>query len=633
MKILPRNQEKRQQGFIMPTIIILMSIMAFVAYATLLQASNGLNLSYKQAYIQMARVASKAAVDYAQEQFDNSACGNYTGTSEQDLVSNNRYRLTFKSEVLSTSSDGFEKTIRGTGSVYLPRYSNTARYVFDIRSEIVRTYAVCKTPDNFAPLVWLDASDTATLKHINSGTNTVSVQTSFGNAADSTRDTLEERQDDGSQTTNSWQSSDLEMHRCDSAEFSSSICSSNTTRFLYTGIVFQNVNIPKNATIVSANILFNGGTPAGTSGPVTHRVYGIFKNSGNPHPNLFSQSGSNQLRTPLTTANLHTSAFSDVSTNNFPPGNTTSFDVTSVVQELINNTNWNAASNDGRMGFGIQYQSGNGSRRGLKNGITLNITYSAGNSVVQANNGESIGEWHDKSGHQYHAKAALGSPPTRVDNQINGKTVVRFSNGNLLSTIAPALTGKREMTVLAVMKPNFSTSGSDGRVVSGMTSSGSNDTTAGNSIIPLLRYGGNSGFSNLYSGSNSAYRTDYSCGSSCNNLPYLFASAFTIDTATNKITSILKGNGTQVATKTGINPSGSPYTFGLDQLYFGGRRNGAMPGSGADYFNGDYAELIVYDTALTCRQIESLEDYLRSKWSLSANQYTDSCPADQIPTL
>ncbi len=623
---------KRQQGFIMPTVILLMSIMAFVAYAALLQASNGLNLSYKQAYIQMARIASKSAIDYAQEQFDNSACGNYTGTAEQDLVSNSRYRLTFKSEVVSTSADGFEKTIKGTGSVYLPRYSNTARYVFDIRSEIVRTYAVCKTPDNFAPLVWLDASDTTTLKHTGTSTTTVSVQTNFGNVADATRDTLEERADDGSQTTSSWQSNDLEMHRCDSAEFSSSICSSNTTRFLNTGLIFQNVNIPKNATIVSANILFNGGTPSGTSGPVTHRVYGIYKNSGNPHPNLFSQNSANQLRTPLTTANLHTTAYSDVSTNNFPPGNTTSFDVKAVVQEIINNTNWNAASNGGRMGLGIQYQSGNGSRRGLKDGVTLNITY-ATSSVAQANNGDSIGEWLDKSGHQFHAKAALGNAPTRVDNQINNKTIVRFNNGNLLSTIAPALTGKREMTVLAVIKPNFSTSSSDGRIISGMTSSGTNDTTAGSSIVPLLRYASNTGFSSLYSGNNSAYRTDYSCGSTCNNLPYLFTSAFTIDTATNKINSVLKGNGAQVATKSGINPSGSPYTFSIDQLYFGGRRNGAMPGTGVDYLNGDYAELIVYDSALTCRQIESLEDYLRDKWALSASQYSDSCPADQVPTL
>ncbi len=628
-----KRQKPSQDGFIMPTIIILMVVMSTVAYAALLQTNNGLNLSFKQAYIQMSRIASKSAIDFAQEQFDNSACGNYTGTPEQDLVSNNKYRLTFKAEVVSTSADGLEKTIKGTGSVYLPKQSNTARYVFDIKSEIVRTYALCKTPDNYAPLVWLDSSDTNTLKNVTTGTTNVSAQTSFGNAADTSRDTIEERVDNGAQTTNSWQSSDLEMHRCDSAEFSSTICNSNSTRFLYTGMVFQNINIPKNATITSATILFTGGTPSGTSGSVTHRVYGIYKNASNPHPDMFAQNGSNQVRTPITTSNQHTAAYRDISTNNFPPGNTTSFDVTTVAQEIINNANWNPASNGGRIGFGIYRVSGNGSRRALKNGITLNITYTTSSTVNQANNGETVNEWHDKSGHQYHAKSTHGSAPVRVDGQINGKPIVRFNNGNMLSTISPTLSGKREMTVLAAIKPNFGSSASDGRIVSGTTSSITNDTTSGSSIIPLLRYGGNTGFSSLYSGSSSTYRTDFSCGSTCNNSPYIFGSHFAINPSNYLIDSALKGNGSPVANKNSLNPGGSPYTYSIDQLYYGGRRSGAMPGSGADYFNGDYAEIIVYDYALTCRQVEAIEDYLRDKWAVSATPYASSCPVDPIPTL
>ena len=97
--------QKSQSGFILPTIIVLTLVMSFVAYAALLQANNNLNLAYKQAYIQMARVASKAAIDYAQEQFDSSTCGEYEGTAEQDLVSNDRYRVTFKADVLETSKD------------------------------------------------------------------------------------------------------------------------------------------------------------------------------------------------------------------------------------------------------------------------------------------------------------------------------------------------------------------------------------------------------------------------------------------------------------------------------------------------------------------------------------------------
>lgn len=631
MRLKPlKNSDK---GFILPTIIGLMVIMTFVAYAALMQANNSLNLAYKQAYIQMARVASKAAVDYSKEQFDQSTCGNYSGTTEQDLVTNNRYRVTFKAEVLSTSADGYEKTIKGTGSVYLPKASATAKYVFDIRSEIVRTYAVCKTPDNFGPTVWLDASDLNTLKTTSVSTTTVTSPTTFGNSGDTTRDSVEERADTGGQTVNSWQSNDLEMHFCDTTEFTSSVCNNSAQRKLNIGLVFRNVNVPKNATITSASIQMVGGTPSGTSGSVTHRAYGIYNTSGDPHLPLFSSTGSNQVSTRLSTANLHTTAFSDLTTNNFPPGNTQTFDVTSIAQEMINNTNWNPSN--GNMGFVIKYQSGNGNatRRATKNGLQLSINYTVG-SVAPATNNGTVTQWQDKSGNGNHALLAYGNSPTRIDNQINGKTIVRFNNGTLLSNLTTALTNKREMTVLAVVKSNFTTSGTDGRFISGMNTSANNDTSGNTAIVPLLRYSTGNGFSSMYSGSSASNRTDYSCGGTCAGNPYIYATAFTISPTTpSDITADLRGNGVNVAQKTGINP-GSNYSYTINQLYFGGRRNGSSSGgAGADYLNGDYAEIVVYDKALECQQIEALEEYLRSKWNISASAYTSTCPDSPIPTL
>lgn len=627
------DKSESQKGFILPTIIGLMTIMTIVTYAALLQANNALNLAYKQAYIQMARVASKAAVDFAKEQFDQTTCGNYTGTAEQDLVTNDRYRITFKAEVLNTSADGYEKTIKGTGSVYLPKLSNTAKYVFDIRSEIVRTYAVCKTPDNFGPTVWLDASDTSTLLTTSTSTTTFTGATTFGSSGSATRDSVEERADDGTQTANSWQSNDLEMHNCDSTEFSSTVCNSSSTRTLLEGLDFQNVNVPKNATISSASIQMVGGTPAGTSGNMTHRIYGIYNTSSDPHLPLFTSSGSNQVRTRLNTANLHTTAYTDVSENNFPPGNTVTYDVTSVVQEMVNNANWNPSN--GKMGFGIQRQSANSSasRRASKDGLQLVVNYTTNSIGPTANNGP-VKQWNDKSGNGNHAQFVYGNTPTRVDNQINNKTIVRFNNGALLSTLTSALNSKREMTVFLVAKSNFSTSGTDGRFVTGMNTSATNDTPGNTGIIPLFRNGTASGFSSQYSGSNVNYRTNYTCSSTCANTAYQFASIFTIDgTNTANITANLKGNGAPVAQKTGINP-GSNYSYSINQFYYGGRRNGSVAGgAGADYMNGDYAEIIIYDKALECQQIEAIEEYLRSKWAVTGSAYTSTCPAPNVPVL
>jgi len=44
----------------------------------------------------------------------------------------------------------------------------------------------------------------------------------------------------------------------------------------------------------------------------------------------------------------------------------------------------------------------------------------------------SLFEWDDLSGNGNNAKSIFGNAPTRQDNQINGKTVLRFNNGALV---------------------------------------------------------------------------------------------------------------------------------------------------------------------------------------------------------
>lgn len=654
-RFFARQNLQAENGFAMPTVILLTVVMSLVAFATLVQANNALNLSYKQAYIQMSRIASKAAIDYAQEQFDNSTgtlvngvCTTpppYSGTSEQDLVVNDRYRLTFKAEVLETSSDGLQKTIKGTGSIYLPKASETARYVFDIRSEIVSTYAACKTPDNFGPTVWLDASDTTTLKKTTAPSTTATSTAGLG-ILDLIfpNDTVEERVTDGSQGALSWLSNDIEMHTCDTLEFVLGCTGSMANRDLYNGIVFQNISVPKNATIVSATLSLRGAVPSGSGSSITQRIYGLYNTTTNPHLSLFDPFGSNQVRNRITNASLRTAAYKDQTVNNFPPGNSVNYDVTNIVQEMVNNTNW--SSSTGRLGLGIQRIAGSGSKKtckgnpgsscsptGSNNGPQLVVTYGTGTSVLQANNGEGIDEWQDKSGNANHARFTYGNKPVRTDNQINSKAVVRFNNGALLSSLTTALSAKREMTVFAVMKTNYGTSSSDGRAISGMTNTTSSDTAGTTTIIPLLRNGSASGFSSIYANNVAANRTDYNCTTSCASLPYIYASVFRSED-NDDTTAQLKGEGALRTEKTGITPSGTPpYTYGINQIYFGGRRNGTSPGTGADYLNGDYAELIVYDKALTCQQVESIEQYLRSKWNTSATAFTSSCAVDTIPTL
>ncbi len=619
---------KKQQGFIMPTVIFMIVIMSLVAFAALVQANNVLNLSYKQAYIQMVRVSAKSGVDYAQEQFN--ANNNYSGTAETTILNNGRYRVTFKVDVLSTSSDGLEKSLKSTGNLYIPEISTTAKYVFDVRAEIVRTYAISKQPSDFANLLlWLDSSKSSSLIKNTASTTSLSPTptTSFGSASNSTRDTMEELATDGSQSTNSWQSTDLETSYCDSSEFSSSICSSGSTRRQYVGMIFQNLAIPKNATIVSATLGMTGASPAGTSGSVTHRYWGFYRTTTNPSPTLFTSGASSQLRTKYNTSGLRTSASVDDTSSSFPPGNTRSIDVTSIAQEIVNNANWTSGSN---MGLTAEYVSGSGVRKPLKNGMTLNITYST-SGTAQANNGDSVAKWTDARNNGIEALSTHGNVPTKVDNQINSLPIVRFNNGNMLSTLTSAVTSN-EFTVIGVLKPNFSTSSTNGRVVSGMNSGQTTDSTTAYAIQALRRNGTSSGFANQYD-TTSSHGTSFTCAGAfiCANTPVVISANFNKQ-SNNSVTATVRENGTDQATAN-FTVSPTSYTFNIDQLWIGGRRNGSGAGSGQDWLNGDYAEIAVYNTQLTCQQIFAIEEYLRAKWAIAASPWSNTCPADNVPVL
>ena len=646
MNLFRRRLRDAQSGFALPTVIILTLVLSLVAYAVLVQANNNLTITYKQTYIQIARTASKAAIEYAQEQFDSSTCGTYDGTPEQELISTDRYRVTMKADVVETSADGYEKVVEGTGSVYLPKTSETAKYVFDIKSEVVRTYALCKSPDNFGPLIWLDASDTETLKKTTTSTTTTSSQTG-GYILDlfNPNDSVEEKVGDGTQGLFSWLSNDIEMHTCDVAEFTIFACNGpRSNRDLYNGLVFEDINIPQGSVITSATLQFRGATPSGSGGSMTSRVYGLYETTTNPHLELFTPFATNQVKSRIENSSLRTTSYDEHTSNNFPPGNVVNFDVASVMQEIVNNPNWDPTNNNGRLGFGLERVAGNGERRTCKGnaglgfcanrGPELTVTYAASSAVSQAENTEGVNEWQDKSGNGNHARSTYGNLPTRQDNQINGNTVVRFNNGVMLSALTEALQNEREFTVLAVLKPDFAASTSEGRVITVMSSDESGDTISTKSLLPLMRNVSNSGFSSIYAGTSTSTETDFDCGVVCNNLPYVVSSVFRIESDT-AITAQIKGNGQPGSETTGISPSSAspPYTFSADQVYVGGHRTGSMPGNGAKYFNGDYAEIAVYDKALTCREIEALEEYFRDKWNLYASPAETTCPANEIPTL
>ena len=52
----------------------------------------------------------------------------------------------------------------------------------------------------------------------------------------------------------------------------------------------------------------------------------------------------------------------------------------------------------------------------------------------------------------------------------------------------------------------------------------------------------------------------------------------------------------------------------IDQIYIGGRRSTA---AGANYADMDVAEIIVYDRAFSCFEMQGIENYLEAKYNIS----------------
>lgn len=611
------------QGFAMPVIILLLSLMAITAYSVLSIAGTSIDQSFSNGYKATTDSAAKAGVNYAKIQFNDSYCDSYSGTEETNLVNNDNYRLSFKVEVLGANADGLSKTIKSTGYLYLPANASRPK-ITKTETRVIYNASPdkCKGPNFYSPLVWLDASDNSTLLKPGVQIKTISSSTDYGKIADTSRDSLEERQDNGAISSDSFKSTTLSMHNCKPSNFNNDVCSHKATKQLNIGFVFQNINIPKNTSITGATLELKCFNKQSQDGPLTSKVVGFYQAPSDSHPSLFNQTNNNQLKNVINTNGLRTNANATHLTNSCGPNGTISINVKDVIQEIVNSNGWNPNSdNKATIGLAVSYVNGYGSREINKSGNKLNISYSTAPAQNSADN-EDVGSWLDKSGNGNNASLAYGNSPKLNADSLNSKPALDFNNSIFAIDLTSALENKKEMTAFAVIKPNFGSSTNNGRIISALKNTADNDDTSAQSIIPLFRNSDKTGYSTQYS-PGSANGLNYQC-TDCSNTANILTSLFA-KSSNQAMKSSLSINNQVVASNSGFKPSGSPYTFSVDKFYVGGSRLGALPGSGSNYFNGNYSEIIIYDTALTCRQINSINNYLRNKWSISSTIYPDNC--------
>ena len=248
-------------------------------------------------------------------------------------------------------------------------------------------------------------------------------------------------------------------------------------------------------------------------------------------------------------------------------------------------------------------------------GLTLWLRADVG--VVTNGPGDSVTTWHDQSGNGYDATGAVGSKPTVNSNSLNGLPAIKFNTTNLSFLSGPQITQFNNngsicgLYAFIICKADGNSSGNHGGIFTIGSLNG-----LGN--VPGWWFERLSFLGALYLNNNAANpATAYLSNSS---------GMGGTGTSTYKMFEVRKIEGQSTAIDVNTSTVTSTTTAGLsgsDQAIVNGTFTngtyniGLSPGyaSPDGYFNGEIAEIILFDTCLNGAQIAQVESYLGTKYS------------------
>ena len=222
-------------------------------------------------------------------------------------------------------------------------------------------------------------------------------------------------------------------------------------------------------------------------------------------------------------------------------------------------------------------------------GSDLALWLDAADSSTITLNGSTVSQWSDKSNNARHAtQGTAANQPTYTANGLNGKPVLTFDGSSHFLSIG-ALTGSRIVSVLAVAATNNTSQ--DGYV---LDESGSASTGGGLSIrftsTGAVRFWGQVAVG----------------GADATGVVQGAASIIGgVESATAQ-NSYLNGVASNTATPSGGSRSALNGRIGHSQLLGG-------------FLNGNIAEIILANSALSTENRQRLEGYYAWKWALEAN--------------
>ena len=221
---------------------------------------------------------------------------------------------------------------------------------------------------------------------------------------------------------------------------------------------------------------------------------------------------------------------------------------------------------------------------------------SGGNAVTT--DGSAVARWEDQSGKAYHFQQSTSNDRPILKTSVqNGKNVIRFDGSNDFMQGSNSLKFKPPVSMFCVVSKR------GGSNYQGIYTLGVLAPTNGYGIW-ISNTGDNSGaFSSQYRQGSTNVSTNYYTAL----LPVtntFFIGAGVVDSSTNNVY-FNDGAEDSLAHTVDIAPDQNVYIGARDQ-------NGAT----SLYFNGDIAEIIVYNSALSSSSRNSVRDYLDTKWNI-----------------
>jgi hypothetical protein len=589
-----RNSVRHSKdGFILPTILVFITILSVLGASIVSISLQTQTQAIRHSYVQIAHIASKAAIDYAEEQYELNS--GYSGTAEEDLIINSKYRVTIEVVILYNESST-AKRIQAYGRVYIPEQSTTALFVRDIKASIIRNGEVVADvdPSDYDPIVWLDANYSESLTKFNPPRE----QTIMAVYGSTNKDITEEG---GSNATTSGNRG-LQNYSGDDLEMSWDGSSLGHQKI---GLKFRGLNVNTADTIEEAYIQFRNDElkAPSSSQPLQLLVEGIAQDNASSFNGNYAVTNAPKTTSKVTWTVPNWNVVGASGANE-------RIDVTSIVREITSRSGWSSGNS---IAFSISWITGSGVRTAEKGSPdpapSLYVRRPASSTGdFASSDGDSITSWVDRSGNGNNATFTYGTRPVLKTNQQNSLNAVRFSaNGILRAPLTTVMQGN-SVTVFMIARPRSSGTTS-ARFMSLMNSAENSDSNTYFGIIPFKQVSNGSSIENYYRN-----QTGESISSALNDSWSIYASLISAsdaerlvrnsnDNSTNSISNI---NYSQAPT--------APYYGGINELFLGGARSSA---AGAYYANFDVAEIVVYNKVLSCSEIQFLNEHFEGKYNIA----------------